>query len=152
MAARVSRSAFVGGPPMLQAFQANALDTGFIGSTPLIFAQAAKQSLVAVAGFTNPGSAYQLVAAPGTSDITGWASLKGKKVAYQQGTSAEAVLLLGLKHNNLKLSDITAVYLPPADARAAFEKRKAGRSWKTRVPANGKPPLDYATRGQSDKN
>jgi aminobenzoyl-glutamate utilization protein B len=37
-------------------------------------------------------------------------------------------------------------------ARVAFEKRKAGRTWKTRVPANGKPPLDYATRGQSDKD
>jgi aminobenzoyl-glutamate utilization protein B len=37
-------------------------------------------------------------------------------------------------------------------ARAAFEKRKAGRTWQTRIPANGKPPLDYATRSQSDKD
>ena len=37
-------------------------------------------------------------------------------------------------------------------ARAAFEKRKAGRTWQTRIPASGKPPLDYATRGQLDKD
>ena len=37
---KVEYSAFVGGPPMLQAFQAGSIDTGFVGSTPLIFAQA----------------------------------------------------------------------------------------------------------------
>ena len=30
-------------------------------------------------------------------------------------------------------------------ARDAFEKRRAGRSWSTRIPRDGKPPLDYAT-------
>ena len=31
---------------MLQAFQGGAIDTGFVGSTPLIFAQAAGQDIV----------------------------------------------------------------------------------------------------------
>jgi aminobenzoyl-glutamate utilization protein B len=31
-------------------------------------------------------------------------------------------------------------------ARAAFEKRLAGRKWSTRIPVDGKPPLDYATK------
>ncbi|HLK48221.1 MAG TPA: amidohydrolase [Bryobacteraceae bacterium] len=31
-------------------------------------------------------------------------------------------------------------------AHEAFEKRLAGRKWATRIPADGKPPLDYATR------
>jgi len=31
-------------------------------------------------------------------------------------------------------------------ARAAFEKRLAGRKWTTRIPADGKPPLNYATK------
>jgi aminobenzoyl-glutamate utilization protein B len=34
-------------------------------------------------------------------------------------------------------------------AREAFERRKAGRTWKTKVPADGKPPLDYAMHGQT---
>ena len=40
---QVQYSEFVGGPPMLQAFEGGALDVGFIQSTPLIFAQAANQ-------------------------------------------------------------------------------------------------------------
>ena len=31
-------------------------------------------------------------------------------------------------------------------ARDSFETRLAGRKWTTRIPANGKPPLDYATK------
>ena len=34
----------------------------------------------------------------------------------------------------------------PAEVKAAheaFEKRLAGRKWSTRIPADGKPPLDY---------
>jgi aminobenzoyl-glutamate utilization protein B len=31
-------------------------------------------------------------------------------------------------------------------ARATFEKRLDGRKWTTRIPADGKPPLDYATK------
>lgn len=31
-------------------------------------------------------------------------------------------------------------------AKAAFEKRLAGRHWTTRIAANGKPPLDYASK------
>lgn len=33
-------------------------------------------------------------------------------------------------------------------AREAFEKRKSGRTWKTRIPSDGKPPLDYAMHSQ----
>ena len=31
-------------------------------------------------------------------------------------------------------------------AREAFQKRLAGRHWTTRIPADGKPPLDYAVK------
>jgi aminobenzoyl-glutamate utilization protein B len=33
-----------------------------------------------------------------------------------------------------------------AEAHVAFQKRLAGRKWNTRIPADGKPPLDYAVR------
>lgn len=33
-----------------------------------------------------------------------------------------------------------------AAARDSFETRLAGRKWTTRIPANGKPPFDYATK------
>jgi sulfonate transport system substrate-binding protein len=121
---KVEYSAFIGGPPMLQAFQAGALDTGFIGSTPLIFAQAAKQDLVGVAAWASPGGGYQLLASP-SSGITGWASLKGKKVAFQQGTALEAALLTALDGVGLKLSDVKTVNLPTTSIAAALKSGDA---------------------------
>src|SRR3954451_16798404 len=90
---KIEYSAFVGGPPMLQAFQGGSIDGGFVGSTPLIFAQAAQQEITAVAGWATANGSYRLVTAPGVDDIKGWKDLKGKKVTYQQGTAGQAVVL-----------------------------------------------------------
>src|SRR5262245_44904442 len=62
----VEYSAFVGGPAMLQAFQAGSIDSGFVGSTPLIFAQAGNQDITAVAGWATANGTYELVTSPGT--------------------------------------------------------------------------------------
>jgi len=117
----VQYSQFIGGPPMLQAFEGGSLDTGFVFSTPLIFAQSANQALTAVAGWATAGSTYALVSAPGKASIKSWASLKGQKVAYQQGTASEAVLLEGLQSAHLSLSDITSVNLPTTQISAALQ-------------------------------
>src|SRR4249920_2915458 len=65
----VEYSAFVGGPPMLQAFQAGSIDSGFVGSTPLIFAQAGQQEITAVAGWATGAGTYGLLTSPGNKDI-----------------------------------------------------------------------------------
>jgi sulfonate transport system substrate-binding protein len=119
----VEYSAFVGGPAMLQAFQANAVDIGFVGSTPLIFAQAGQQSIKAVAGWASENGAYGLV----TSDpsIKGWADLKGKRVAYQQGTAGEAALLQALDTAGLELSDVTTVNVPTTQIGASLQSNSA---------------------------
>jgi sulfonate transport system substrate-binding protein len=116
---QVDYSAFVGGPPMLQAFQGNAIDTGFVGSTPLIFAQAGGQDLLAVAGWATDAGSYGLI----TSDpsISGWADLKGKRVAYQQGTAGEAVLLEALDSAGLKLTDVTSVNVPQTQVTTTLQ-------------------------------
>jgi len=117
----VEYSAFVGGPPMLQAFQAGAIDSGFVGSTPLIFAQAAGQDISAIAGWAQTGGTYSLVTAPGDSAIKGWKDLKGKKVAYQHGRAGEAALLQALESVGLELSDISPVNLPVTQTAAALQ-------------------------------
>jgi sulfonate transport system substrate-binding protein len=118
---QVDYSEFVGGPPMLQAFEGGSLDVGYIASTPLIYAQAAGQQLTAVAGWASKNSAYALVTSPGASSITGWASLKGKRVAYQAGTALESVVLEGLKSVGLGLGDITTVNVPSTEIAAALQ-------------------------------
>jgi sulfonate transport system substrate-binding protein len=116
----VEYSSFVGGPPMLQAFQGGALDTGFVASTPLIFAQAQGQDIVAVAGWASDASAYDLVTAPGVDDIDGWEDLAGKRVAYQRGTASEAALLQALDAADIDPSEVTTVDLPITQTSAAL--------------------------------
>ncbi len=117
----VEYSEFVGGPPMLQAFEGGSLDVGYTFSTPLIFAQAANQTITAVAGWATAGSGYALVSAPGNTSIKKWADLKGKRVAYQVGTASETVLLEGLESAGLSLSDMTTVNLPTTQIAAALQ-------------------------------
>ncbi|HVM67996.1 MAG TPA: ABC transporter substrate-binding protein [Acidimicrobiales bacterium] len=111
---------FVGGPPMLQAFQAGAVDIGFVADTPLIFAQAARQNIVGVAAWAPQHSSDALVVPPG-STISSWSQLKNKKVAYQQGTVLEAVVLQGLHSAGLTLKDITTVNLPTTQISTALQ-------------------------------
>jgi len=118
---QVQYSEFVGGPAMLQDFEGGGLDVGFIQSTPLIFAQAAGQGITAVAGWASTGSAYALVSAPGVRSIRSWADLKGKRVAFQQGTALESAVLEGLKSAGLHLSDITTVNVPATQIAAALQ-------------------------------
>jgi sulfonate transport system substrate-binding protein len=122
---KVEYSAFVGGPSMLQAFQAGSIDGGFVGATPLIFAQAQGQDITAVAGWATGSSPYGLLTSPGTKDIKGWKDLKGKKVTFQQGTQGEAAALQALDKVGLKLSDITPVNLPITQASAALQSGAA---------------------------
>ncbi|CAN5679681.1 ABC transporter substrate-binding protein [soil metagenome] len=115
----IDYASFVGGPPMLQAFQGDALDAGFVASTPLIFAQAAKQDIVAVAGWAAERGLGGLITVD--PSIKGWKDLKGKRVAYQRGTSAEAAVLTGLDEAGLKPSDITTVDVPITQISAALQ-------------------------------
>lgn len=125
---------FVGGPSMLQAFHAGAIDIGFVANTPLVFAQAAHQDVVAVAAWASQHGGNELIAAPG-SGIGSWRDLKGKKVAYQQGTSGEATLLQGLHEAGLTLHDVKSVNLPFTQISAALQ----GGSVPAGILA---PPLD----------
>lgn len=56
------------------------------------------------------------------SNIKTVQDLKGKRVALNKGSNVHYLLLKVLEANKLKLEDIDVVYLPPSDARAAFER------------------------------
>ena len=70
---------------MLQAFHAGAIDAGFVADTPLIFAQAAHQDVVADRGVGQRARQRTSSSPRPSSGINSWADLKGKKVAFQQG-------------------------------------------------------------------
>jgi sulfonate transport system substrate-binding protein len=50
------------------------------------------------------------------------ADLKGRKVALNKGSNVHYLLVKLLEKNGLRYADVQPVFLPPADARAAFER------------------------------
>ena len=114
---------FPGGPQLLEALNAGSLDFGHTGEAPPVFAQAAGAPLVYVAN-EPPNPKGEAILVPKDSPIKDVAGLKGKKVTLNKGSNVHYLLVEALASVGLTLSDIDAIYLPPADARAAFEQSK----------------------------
>jgi len=119
---RVKWVEFTAGPQLLEALGAGSLDFGMTGDTPPIFAQAAGRDILYV-GQEPPKPHSSAILVQRGSGISSLAALRGKRVAFQRGSSAHYLLLRALEKGGLRLSDIQPVYLAPADARAAFERR-----------------------------
>ncbi|MBV8633622.1 MAG: sulfonate ABC transporter substrate-binding protein [Burkholderiaceae bacterium] len=112
---------FPAGPQMLEALNVGGLDFGIVGEAPPIFAQAAGADLVYVANEpAAPGG--EAVIVPASSRATRVADLKGKRIALNKGSNVHYLLLKALEQAGVQYSDIEPVYLPPSDARAAFER------------------------------
>lgn len=112
---------FPAGPQLLEALNAGSIDYGHTGEAPPIFAQAAGAPLVYIAHEPpNPKGEGILVAKD--SSIQKVADLKGKKVALNKASNVHFFLVQALAAAGLKYSDIKPVFLPPAEARAAFEQ------------------------------
>ena len=99
---------FVGGPAVTQALEADAVDIGILGDVPTVLPQASRSDLVAIAASKNSGNTYGVVSRPGEK-IDGIAGLRGKKVAYTEGTGPQGFLLEALAANGLKPSDVELV-------------------------------------------
>jgi sulfonate transport system substrate-binding protein len=113
---------FPAGPQLLEGLNVGSVDVGFVGEAPPIFAQAAGARFYYIGNDPAAPQAEAIVVAK-DSPLKSVAQLRGRKVALNKGSNVHYLLVKLLEKNGLKLSDITPVYLPPADARAAFESR-----------------------------
>jgi sulfonate transport system substrate-binding protein len=113
---------FPAGPQLLEGLNVGSIDIGFVGEAPPIFAQAAGAKFYYI-GNDPAAPQGEVLLVPKDSTIRSVADLKGKKVVLNKGSNVHYLLVRLLEKNGLKLPDITPVYLPPADARAAFENR-----------------------------
>jgi sulfonate transport system substrate-binding protein len=121
--ARGARPAWVefqAGPPLLEAMRAGAVDIGYVGETPPVFAQAGGVPFV-YAAVDPPAPQAEAIVVPASSPIQTVAQLAGKRVAVNRGSNVHYLLVRALEREKLGLSDIELVFLAPADARAAFE-------------------------------
>lgn len=112
---------FPAGPQLLEALNVGAVDFGSTGETPPIFAQAAGAPLVYIA-HEPPAPRGESILVPKDSPIQSVADLKGKTVALNKGSNVHYLLVRALEDAGLTYGDITTSFLPPADARAAFER------------------------------
>ena len=112
---------FPAGPQMLEALNIGALDIGSTGDIPPLFAQAAGADLLYI-GAEPPKPQAEAILVAKDSPIQTVAELKGRRVAFQKGSSAHNLLLRALHEAGLSIGDIQPIYLAPAEARAAFER------------------------------
>ena len=112
---------FPAGPQLLEGLNVGSIDFGTVGEAPPIFAQAAGADLVYVAN-QPPAPAGEAIVVAKDSPIRSVADLKGKKVALNKGSNVHYLLVKALEKAGVKYGGIQTVFLPPADARAAFER------------------------------
>lgn len=105
---------FVGGPAILEAFRAGAADVAPVGDVPPIHALAAGQDVPIVAAQQTSPAALKLAVAPGRTATT-LADLKGKKIAYAEGTAQQAAVLRALDKAGLTTGDVQLVRLQLAE-------------------------------------
>ncbi|MBD2067698.1 sulfonate ABC transporter substrate-binding protein [Leptolyngbya sp. FACHB-671] len=113
---------FSTGPQLLEALNAGRLDFGHAGEAPPVNAQAAGASLLYV-GSQPPNPAGEAILVLPDSPVRQVADLKGKRIAFNKGSNVHYFVVKALEKAGLDYSDIEPVFLPPADARAAFERK-----------------------------
>jgi len=114
---------FPAGPQLLEGLNVGAVDVGYVGEAPPIFAQAAGARFVYI-GYDPAAPRAEAILVTQDSPIRSVAELKGKKIAFNRGSNVNYLLVKQLEKHGLKFSDIQPVYLAPADGRAAFESKK----------------------------
>jgi sulfonate transport system substrate-binding protein len=101
---------FTGGPAILEAFRAGAADVASVGDTPPIQALVAGEDVPIILGRHTDPSSTQLAVAPGVGART-LAELRGKKIAYAEGTAQQVIVLRALEKAGLTTADVELVRL-----------------------------------------
>lgn len=117
---KVSWSDFTSGPPMLEAMASGSVDVGGVGDAPPVFAASGGEQVEIVGARSTSTGDQDAIVVPKGSSITSIQQLKGKKIAYGSGSSANYHLLTVLTKAGLTTKDVTLVNLQPANALAAF--------------------------------
>lgn len=147
LAAKVTYANFLGGPSILEAFRARALDLAQVGDAPPIQAQAAGETLPIVAARVSSQPDYKFAVRPGLA-VSSLADFRGKRISYGEGTGRQPFLLAALKAAGLTRRDVTLVPLHAADFPDAI------RSGQVDIAVLNEPHFsrylaDYTDRGGS---
>ena len=120
---KIAFSTFTSGPPQIEAATAGKIDFAITGNTPPIFGAAANAKVKVVSAYDGSGRGDRLLV-HADSPIRSVTDLRGKRIAVGKGSSAHGNVLAQLNRAGLSPSDVTLVFLQPADALGAFTQRQ----------------------------
>lgn len=141
---KVKFADFRGGPAILEAFRARSLDIAIVGDAPPIQAHVSGNPLPIVGARQFTAVTYQYAVRPGLS-VTSLNDIRGKKVAYAEGTATQSFVLATLNKIGLTKKDVTLVPLRIVDFLDAV------RSGAVDVAPLNEPPFSrYVTNFKKD--
>ena len=128
---RVEWSEFPSAQTLLEALGAGAVDLGAVGDAPFLFAYANDPRLrVVQVSRTQTVGASVAVVVQDPSPLRRPADLKGRRIATGRGSIGHYLVLRLLEREGLKPTDVTFVFLSPADSKAALASRSVD-AWAT---------------------
>ncbi len=129
----VTWTSFLSASSLIEALSNGTIDFCGGGGTASIFSQAADHVFVRVAKEKYTAPKGQAILVPEDSLIQTLADLKGKKIAFDKGSSAHYVLVRSLAKVGLDFSDIEPVYLTQPEALPRFRRGEID-AWVIWVP------------------
>ncbi|WP_144734425.1 ABC transporter substrate-binding protein [Acinetobacter oleivorans] len=109
---------FPAAAPVAEALKVDAIDIGYLGDAPFIFANSNGGTAKAIAVYkADPYPVAILV--PQNSPIKSAKDLKDKSLAFNKGSISHLLTLKALEQQGLKPEDVTFKFLPPADGKLA---------------------------------
>ncbi len=129
----VTWTSFLSASSLIEALSNGTIDFCGGGGTASIFSQAADHVFVRVAKEKYTAPKGQAILVPEDSPIQTLADLKGKKIAFDKGSSAHYILVRSLAKVGLEFSDIEPVYLTQPEALPVFSRREVD-AWVIWVP------------------
>lgn len=141
---KVKFADFRGGPAILEAFRAGSLDVAIVGDAPPIQAHVSGNPLPIVGARHFTAVTYQYALRPGLS-ISSLNDIRGKKIAYAEGTATQSFVLATLNKIGLSKKDVSLVPLRIVDFLDAV------RSGAVDVAPLNEPPFSrYLTHFKKD--
>src|SRR5215218_824383 len=129
---KVEWSEFPAAAPLLEALNAEAIDTGIVGDAPFTFAAAPGAPIKAILATRSDQGGLAVLVRP-DSPVQSFADLKGKRIGTGRGSIGHQLVLTALEDAGLAKTDVTLSFLLPAEAKAALTSGSLD-AWSTWEP------------------
>ena len=129
---KIEWSEFPAAAPLLEALNAEAIDTGIVGDAPFTFAVASGAPIKAILATRQDQSGLAVLVRP-DSPVQSFAALRGKRIGTGRGSVGHQLVLAALEDTRLTKSDVSLSFLLPAEAKAALTSGSLD-AWSTWEP------------------